>query len=152
MGYTTEFVGSVKLGRKLTIAEAKELLEIAGSDRDHKMVTGIDAYFQWVPADTFEHIVWDGNEKFYKYVEQLQWLCGDWLDQRGIAADGVLHWSGEETDDTGTITVTANLVSAHSNSRSTGQDPQPLTLRGLQEIALEQLVATKRSPQEIASD
>lgn len=56
MGYTTKFTGAVKLGRKLTLAEAKELLEV-DSDK-----TGIDAYFQWVPADTLEHIVWDGEE------------------------------------------------------------------------------------------
>ena len=49
MGYTTEFDGSVTLGRKLTMAEAKELLEIAESDAAEK-ATGIDAYFQWVPA------------------------------------------------------------------------------------------------------
>ena len=60
MGYTTKFTGAVKLGRKLTMAEAKELLEIAGSDRSEKR-TGIDAYFQWVPADTLEHIVWDDD-------------------------------------------------------------------------------------------
>lgn len=133
MGYTTRFVGAVKLGRKLTMAEAKELLEI-DSDK-----TGIDAYFQWVPADTFEHIVWDGEEKFYKYVEQLKWLCGDWLDQRGITANGTLYWSGEETDDTGTITVSANLVSEHANPTLAGKDPRPLTLRTLQEMALEQI-------------
>lgn len=136
MGYTTRFTGAVKLGRKLTMAEAKELLEIDSEK------TGIDAYFQWVPADTFEHIVWDREEKFYKYVEQLQWLCGDWLDQRGILANGALHWAGEETGDTGTITVTANAVSAHPNPTSVGKDPRPLTLRDLQEMALDQITAT----------
>jgi hypothetical protein len=135
MGYTTRFSGTVKLGRKLTMAEAKELLEIDSAK------TGIDAYFQWVPADTFEHIVWDGEEKFYKYVEQLQWLCGDWLDQRGIAANGALYWAGEETGDTGTITVTANVVSAHPNRSSAGKGPRPLTLRDLQEMALEQITS-----------
>jgi len=135
MGYTTEFIGAVKLGRKLTMAEAKELLEIDSGK------TGIDAYFQWVPADTFEHIVWDGEEKFYKYVEQLRWLCGDWLDQRGISANGTLHWAGEETDDTGTITVNANMVSAHPNPSLVGKDPRPLTLRDLQEMALDQITA-----------
>ena len=137
MGYTTEFTGAVKLGRKLTMAEAKEMLEIDSEK------TGINAYFQWSPATTFEHIVWDGNEKFYKYVEQLKWLCGDWMEQRGITADGTLHWSGEETDDTGTITVAGNVVSVHPNAKSDGKDPRPLTLRDLQEMALEQLTAAR---------
>lgn len=141
MGYTTDFTGAVKLGRKLTMAEAKELLEIAESDKAEQF-TGIDAYFQWVPAETLEHIVWDGNEKFYKYVEQLQWLCGDWLDQRGITANGTLHWQGEETGDTGTITVAENAVIAQPDGRTTAKPPKPLSLRDLQRMALEQVAAS----------
>ena len=140
MGYTTKFEGSVKLGRKLTMAEAKELLEIANSDEAQKF-TGIDAYFQWVPAETFQHIVWDGNEKFYKYVAQLQWLC-TWLKERDISANGILNYQGEETDDTGMIVVTANHVKARPADKPAAKNPKPLTLRRLQEMALEQITAT----------
>jgi hypothetical protein len=139
MGYTTEFQGAIDLGRKLTMAEAKELLEVADSG-DAQRITGIDAYFQWVPADTLQHIVWDGNEKFYKYTEQLQWLCA-WLDKRGITANGTLYWSGEEASDTGTITVTANLVEAIPNAKGEGRQCRPLTLDGLRQMALEQITA-----------
>lgn len=139
MGYTTEFTGAVKLGRKLTMAEAKELLEIAGGD-DAEKVTGIKAYFQWVPADTFEHIVWDGNEKFYKYAEQLQWLCG-WLKERGITANGNLYWDGEENGDTGTLTVADNVVTRRPNEKPRGESPSPLTLEALGQIALDQVTA-----------
>lgn len=140
MGYTTEFTGAVELGRKLTMAEAKELLEIAEGD-DAKKVTGIDAYFQWVPSDDLQHIVWDRNEKFYKYTEQLEWLCNKWLRQRQILANGVLYWQGEETGDTGTITVTANCVIAHPAEKIATKSRRPLTLRGLQEMALEQIAS-----------
>lgn len=139
MGYTTEFTGAVKLGRKLTMAEAKEILEIAESG-DATTFTGIDAYFQWVPADTLEHIVWDGNEKFYKYEEQLHWLCG-WLLQRGITADGELYWQGEETGDTGTIAVSRNVVTALPNQKPNGKSPRPLTLETLGKMALDQVTA-----------
>lgn len=140
MGYTTEFTGAVKLSRKLTMAEAKELLDIAESG-DSQKFTGINAYFQWVPADTMEHIVWDGNEKFYKYVEQLKWLCGDWLEQRGITANGELYWQGEETGDTGVLSVVGNVVTAIPNSKPTGKSPRPLTLEDLGKMALEQVTA-----------
>jgi hypothetical protein len=140
MGYTTEFTGAVKLSRKLTMAEAKELLEIASSDNS-ETVTGIRAYFQWVPADTLEHIVWDGNEKFYEYAKQLQWLCNDWLDQRGITANGELYWQGEETGDNGVLSVAANRVTAIRNSKPSGKSPRPLTLDDLGKMALEQVTA-----------
>lgn len=140
MGYTTEFTGSVKLGRKLTMAEAKELLEIADGGKDSKAVTGIDAYFQWVPADTLEHIVWDGEEKFYKYVEQLRWLC-DWLHEREISANGTLYWQGEETGDSGALIVAENIVTERPNEKPEVETPQPLTLADLGRIALEQVTA-----------
>lgn len=139
MGYTTKFTGSVELGRKLTMAEAKELLEIAGSDEAEK-VTGIDAYFQWVPSDDLMHIVWDGNEKFYKYKEQLAWLCG-WLGKRNIIANGRLYWQGEETGDTGTLVVANNCVVAYPDDKPSAKTPRPLTIRGLQEMALKQITA-----------
>lgn len=139
MGYTTEFTGAVKLGRKLTMAEAKELLEIAAGDGPQN-TTGVDAYFQWVPADTLEHIVWDGNEKFYKYVEQLRWLC-DWLHERHISANGELYWQGEDTGDTGTIVVSENVVSPNSHSKLASKTPSPLTLVELGKMALEQVTA-----------
>lgn len=138
MGYTTEFTGAVKLGRKLTMAEAKEILEIAAADRTER-ITGIDAYFQWVPADTLEHIVWDGNEKFYEYEEQLRWLCDDWLRKRGISANGELYWQGEETGDTGTLTVSENFVVAQPNTKPAGKSPRPLDLDDLGKMALEQV-------------
>jgi hypothetical protein len=88
MGYTTEFTGAIGLSRKLTMAEAKELLEIDETGT----ITGIREYFQWVPSETLDQIVWDGNEKFYKYTEQLEWAEGaghsgariEWLGRVGF--------------------------------------------------------------------
>lgn len=140
MGYTTEFTGAIGLSRKLTMGEAKELLEIHDSGKAEK-ITGIDAYFQWVPADTLEHIVWDGEEKFYYYVEQLRWLCS-WLANRQIIANGTLYWQGEETGDTGTLAVVDNLVSVNKNARPDSKSPAPLTLEMLGAMALERVVAS----------
>lgn len=137
MGYTTEFTGALKLTRKLTLAEARTLLEIAEGDKGTE-ATGIDAYFQWVPADTLEHIVWDGNEKFYKYTEQLRWLC-KWLTQRDIGANGTLVWQGEETGDTGTIVVLENEVTVNPNAKPTYKTPRPLSLNDLGKMALDQV-------------
>jgi hypothetical protein len=141
MGYTTDFTGSIKLSRKLTLAEAKELLEISANDKSEK-ITGIRAWFQWVPADTLEHIVWDGNEKFYKYVEQLQWLCDGWLAPRGITANGELYWQGEETGDTGVLSVVDNTVVEKPNVKPPGKSPAPLSLDVLGKMALDQLTGT----------
>jgi hypothetical protein len=139
MGYTTEFTGAMRLSRKLSMGEARELLEIAESG-DSQKATGINAYFQWVPAETFEHIVWDGNEKFYKYTEQLEWLC-DWLSQRGVSASGELYWQGEETGDTGVLAVVENEVSVRKNTVPDTKSPAPLSMEMLGKMALDQITA-----------
>jgi hypothetical protein len=138
MGYTTDFTGAVALGRKLSMAEAKELLELSEDGDAAEKATGIKAYFQWVPSADLLHIVWDGNEKFYKYVEQLQWLC-NWLKRRDITANGSLYWQGEETGDTGTLKVSENIVTKHPNEKPQSASPRPLTLDELRAMALEQM-------------
>lgn len=138
MGYTTTFKGQVNLSRKLTLPEARELLLIA-EDRDTtKAVFGINAYLQWVPTESLDGIVWDGNEKFYEYEPLMQKVC-EWLKARGIRTDGELFWSGEEAGDTGVLTVADGAVSSSKGKRPAGKSGKPLTLAGLGELALDQL-------------
>lgn len=138
MGYTTKFTGCINLSRKLTMTEAKELLEIADMDsQDAKAITGTDAYLQWVPTETLDGIVWDGNEKFYEYVPLMRWLCG-WLQERGIQANGELLWAGESTEDRGRLIVTNNDVQTIEGPQIKVKSARPLTLRRLGEMALQQ--------------
>ena len=139
MGYTTKFHGCINLSRALTFKEAKELLEIADLDSDKvREITSIEAYLQWVPTETLDGIVWDGNEKFYEYVPLLRWLCG-WLKERGIEANGELLWYGEDTSDRGRIVVSRNDVEAIEYAKSKTKSGRPLTLRRLGEMALQQV-------------
>lgn len=143
MGYTTTFTGSIKLSPKLTLAEAKEWLDLVELSYDNisafKDKTGAGAYLQWVPTESLDAIVWDGNEKFYEYVPMLEWVCGTWLKERGIAANGELFWSGESSDDVGRITVAYNNVKAHKQDLRVPSGGKPLTAKRLGEMALEAL-------------
>lgn len=145
MGYTTEFTGAINLSRALTLAEAKELIDLAESD-DADVVanaTGVRTYMQWVPTESLDAIVWDDNEKFYEYLPLLEWLCQKWLKERGIEANGELVWRGESSDDVGRIVVKANAVTSHQNDLTTRSGGKPLTARRLGEMALE-VVTTRR--------
>ena len=143
MGYTTRFRGCVVLSRTLTLAEAKELLEINQDETKAFIPAGIkiDGYMQWVPTEDLESIVWDEGEKFYSYTEWMAWLCG-WLADRQIVAGGELVWQGEETGDSGVLTVQANQVSVVRAPRIPLTSDRPLTLERLGAIALE-LATTK---------
>lgn len=146
MGYTTKFSGALKLSRALTIHEAKELLEIHEADgedsRGPKIAEREDSglRLQWVPTESLDGIVWDGEEKFYSYVECMQWLCA-WLNFRDIMASGELNWSGEDAGDTGLIAVVANTVEVIKRDKQAARSGKPLTLAKLGEMALAQLTS-----------
>jgi len=135
MGYTTKFSGQIQLSRPLTIAEAKQLLEYA-QDADEIPGDKPRSYLQWVPTESLDAIVWDGEEKFYFYGECMAWLT-KWLKGIGVSSSGVLHWSGDEAGDTGIIAVVDGEVSISKNEYKPSRTSAPLTLDKLARIALD---------------
>jgi hypothetical protein len=65
---------------------------------------------QWTVNDANDAIEWDCGEKFYSYVEWLQYLIEHFLKPWGYTVNGTALWSGEESDDQGAIEVVNNRV------------------------------------------
>lgn len=65
---------------------------------------------QWVPTDGGRTIEWDGGEKFYDYVEWLEYLIKNFLKPWGYKLSGEVTWQGEEPSDIGKIVVKNNKV------------------------------------------
>jgi hypothetical protein len=89
----------------------------AGQDSDKNVInynkppsTQPGLWCQWVPTDDGSELVWDGSEKFYNYVEWLQYLIDKILAPRGYTLNGECQWFGEERDDVGVIIVKNNKV------------------------------------------
>lgn len=64
---------------------------------------------QWIINDNDE-LEWDGGEKFYNYVEWLDYLIGHFFEPEGYILNGTIEFQGEESDDCGYIKVTNNIV------------------------------------------
>jgi len=66
---------------------------------------------QWIPyeGDTSE-IVWDGGEKFYNYVEWIEYIIENMLKPWGYTLNGEVSWEGDERGDLGKIIVDGNKV------------------------------------------
>jgi hypothetical protein len=64
----------------------------------------------WVPNELGTAIVWNGGEKFYDYVEWLQYLIDHFLAPWGYLLNGDMKWAGEHESDRGTISVKDNQV------------------------------------------
>lgn len=64
----------------------------------------------WIPTSDGCGIHWNGREKFYYYVEWLQYIISNFLEPWGYRLNGRVKWQGERDDDTGVIVVEDNQI------------------------------------------
>jgi hypothetical protein len=89
-----------------------------GQERDESTIIDFNSppstqpglWCQWIPNEEGDAIVWDGVEKFYNYVEWIQYLIEKILSPRGYVLNGEVFWQGEDSDDEGKIVVKDNIV------------------------------------------
>ena len=113
MGYQTDFSGEFEITPELTakqVAALKAFAEERHEGADERGTTYPELYCQWVPSDDGTVLEWDQGEKFYSYVEWLDYLIERFFVPWGHTLDGSVIWEGEERDDMGTITVENNVV------------------------------------------
>ena len=111
MGYTTTFSGGFIFDKPLTAKLQKEVNDFAKTRHNPRETPGY--YCQWVITQDYygeEALVWDEGEKFYNYVEWLQYLIENFFEPEGYVLDGEVEYQGEESDDFGTIQVKNNIV------------------------------------------
>jgi hypothetical protein len=65
---------------------------------------------KWEPSEDDTEIQWSGAEKFYDYVEWLQYLIDHFLKRWGYVLSGEVCWQGEEREDFGKIFVEGNEI------------------------------------------
>lgn len=100
-----------------------------GQDRDNTIIdynrppsTQPGLWCQWTPTEDGWGLEWDGGEKFYHYVEWLEYII-NWLKPRGYVLNGTVDWQGEDSEDRGTIVVSNNVVA----ERARGNDGEEAT-------------------------
>jgi hypothetical protein len=71
-------------------------------------------WLQWVVNADRTEVQWDGGEKFYNYVEWLEYVIEHFLTRWGYVLNGEVRWQGEDPDDVGVLVVEDNTVSEQS--------------------------------------
>lgn len=64
---------------------------------------------QWIINDE-DKLVWDGGEKFYNYIEWLQYLIDNFFKPFDYVLNGEMKWQGDDSDDVGKIIIKNNEV------------------------------------------
>lgn len=64
----------------------------------------------WMPSGDGSFLAWDGMERFYSYVEWLEYLVNKFFIRWGRKLNGRVRWQGEASGDFGTIVIDDNKV------------------------------------------
>jgi hypothetical protein len=67
-------------------------------------------WLQWELNEDGTELAWNGSEKFYNYIEWLQYLIQHFFEPWGIKLNGEIEWVGEDSSDRGKIVVVDNNV------------------------------------------
>lgn len=88
----------------------------SGQDHDESIInynyppcTQPGLWCQWIINENGE-VEWDGNEKFYNYVEWLHYLIDNFFAAEGYILNGEIEYLGEDPSDHGLIVVKNNCV------------------------------------------
>jgi hypothetical protein len=83
-----------------------------GSVLDHNAPASTQPglWCQWVIGGNNDELMWDEGEKFYDYVEWLEYMIDNFFEPLGYVLNGDISWEGEESDDVGVIHVEDNIV------------------------------------------
>lgn len=111
MGYTTTFEGKLKLDKKLDEDTCSEIKKLNNFDPYQDQNPSYpELICQWIVADDKKHIVWDRVEKFYFFIEWLEYIIKYVLKPKNYILSGELIAEGDEDDDFGRIIITNNNV------------------------------------------
>ncbi|WP_293337701.1 hypothetical protein [Microcoleus sp. CAWBG58] len=90
-------------------------VSIVNYNRPPKTQPGL--WCKWIPTADGGGIKWNGMEKFYDYVEWLQYLIDNFIEPWGYLLSGEVNWQGEREEDVGTIWVENNVIISPEDAR-----------------------------------
>jgi len=108
MGYSTEFLGKFIISPALKNDHINFLQDFAGTLHSQDSEPG--QWCQWVPSEDGVYLEWDYGEKFYDYVEWLNYIVEKFLIPWGYKLNGTVECIGDRYNDRSLIVVVDNEV------------------------------------------
>jgi hypothetical protein len=74
-------------------------------DYNRPPITQPGLWCDWKPTEDRKYIEWNQSEKFYYYIEWIEYILSKILLPLGYKLDGTIDWRGEDFYDTGEIVL-----------------------------------------------
>lgn len=107
MGYTTRFKGELTINPLPSDDIVDIVNKMSGIRHDDSKYPGI--WCQWI-INSNKKLEWNGAEKFYNYVEWMEYLIKNIFAPSGYKLYGRIRFQGERFLDIGIIYVKDNVV------------------------------------------
>ncbi len=107
MGYTTKFEGEFIITPYPTEEFVENINSFSSKRHDEEQYPGI--WCQWI-INSNGKVAWNGGEKFYHYVEWLQYLIDEYFKPQGYELNGKVNYRGERFEDIGMIYIKENNI------------------------------------------
>lgn len=88
----------------------QDFAETSIVDPNHPPSTQPGLWCKWCPTADRTAIEWDGGEKFYDYIQWIEYLIARVLEPEGYRLNGTVQWWGQDHTDYGCIVVSNNVV------------------------------------------
>jgi hypothetical protein len=119
MGYSTNFRGELEFDKTLTKDMVDTYNKFANTRHEdgYKPNGKPSIWLQWeITEENGKYfLIWDEGEKFYNYVEWLEYVIKYVFKGWGLKLNGSFEWRGDEWEDTGQIIVKDNVVVVESS-------------------------------------
>ena len=126
MGYTTEFEGYFDIKPDVTEEHERlihQFIDVFNDNvwrRKSERTKELDkdapqSRCSWYIEKNTNCLTWNGEEKFYEYVEWLEFLIKKFFTPLNYVLSGDVEWIGEDRSDFGTISIKNNTVTVESN-------------------------------------
>ncbi len=117
---------------------------LAGQDEDNSILeynapptSQPSLWCDWTPTNEGSKLEWNGNEKFYNYVEWLEYIIQHFMKPWERTLNGSVDFRGDEFDDIGTIVVKNNVVRVENNFRHSKSTEEKITISDIDRAVAE---------------
>jgi hypothetical protein len=102
MGYNTKFTGKFQFNKPLESKHKELFLQIYNERHNDNCLPS--KHCQWMVDKSGTKLIYDGNEKFYGYIEWIG-IIKLLAELLGYELTGKAFWRGESKNDVGTIKI-----------------------------------------------